>query len=156
MGEWRWRAAHAKPRHLMGMWPDSRFGRFIRQNTAFCTHWLGGSVNPRVSMDTMVERKTVYPSRKQKYGHTAHSQSLYWLSYSILNAVNSSNGGRYSSVGIRTNLWDRRLRSRGSIPGGGDGKLFFSSRKCPHSPVQRITGGKGAGAWYCSSTLIYC
>jgi hypothetical protein len=57
---------------------------FTPRERAPGTHWIGGCVGPRASLDAVVKRKFSIPRRQSNTrtpNHPAHSQSLYRLSY---------------------------------------------------------------------------
>jgi hypothetical protein len=49
-----------------GEWSDSRPGRLISRERVPGIHWIGGWVNPRAVLDTVVKRKIPSPRRKSK------------------------------------------------------------------------------------------
>jgi hypothetical protein len=68
---------------LGGEWSASRPGRFTPGERAPGTHWIGGWVGPRASLDDMEERKflTLRGLELRSHGRLARSQSLYRLRY---------------------------------------------------------------------------
>jgi hypothetical protein len=44
-----------------GEWSASRPDRFIPWETAPCTHWIGGWVDPRAVLDVVVKKKILSP-----------------------------------------------------------------------------------------------
>jgi hypothetical protein len=64
-----------------GDWSASRPGRFNPEERAPGTHWIGGWVDYKASLDAMEKRKS-YPCRESKAGRPAHTPSLYRLRYS--------------------------------------------------------------------------
>jgi hypothetical protein len=67
-----------------GEWSVSRPGRFISEERAQGTHWIGGWVGLRAGMDDVEKRKFLTPPEldPQPLGRPARSQSLYRLSCS--------------------------------------------------------------------------
>jgi hypothetical protein len=66
-----------------GEWLTSRPCRFTTRERAPDTHWIGGWVGPRASLDDVEKRKCL-PLPRLKFrplGRPAHSQSLYRLRY---------------------------------------------------------------------------
>jgi hypothetical protein len=58
LGEWRYSTTHSLTLALDGNeWSASRPGRFIPRERASGTHWIGGWVDPRAVLDTVVKRK---------------------------------------------------------------------------------------------------
>jgi hypothetical protein len=66
-----------------GEWSASRPGRFTSEERAPGTHWIGGWVDPRSSLDDVEKRKylTVPRLEPRPLGRPARSQSLYRLRY---------------------------------------------------------------------------
>jgi hypothetical protein len=69
-----------------GEWSASRPSRFTPTppgETAPSTHWIGGWLDPRASLDDLEKRKflTLLRLELRLLSHPAHSQSLYWLRY---------------------------------------------------------------------------
>jgi hypothetical protein len=54
--------------------------RFTLGERAHGTHWIGGSVGPRISLDA-VEKRQILHFRESNPGRPARSTSLYRLSY---------------------------------------------------------------------------
>jgi hypothetical protein len=48
------------------------------------THWTGGWVGPRASLDAESRRRILCPCRGSKSGRPVRSQSLYWLSWFLI------------------------------------------------------------------------
>jgi hypothetical protein len=63
-----------------GMWSASCPGRFTPEKKASGTHWIGGWVGPRASLDT-VEKRKILPLLWVNPKHAAHSLLLYQLNY---------------------------------------------------------------------------
>jgi hypothetical protein len=66
-----------------GEWSASRPGHFIPGERAPGSHWIGGCVDPRVSMEDKEKRKflTLLGIELRFLGRPASSQSLYQLRY---------------------------------------------------------------------------
>jgi hypothetical protein len=47
---------------------------------ALDTHWIGGWVGPRASLDTVEKRKVSYSCKQSNPGYPTHSLLPYWLS----------------------------------------------------------------------------
>jgi hypothetical protein len=64
-------------------WSASRPGRFTPGERAPGTHWIGGLVGPRASLDDVEKRNylTLPGLELRALGHPARSQSLYRLRY---------------------------------------------------------------------------
>jgi hypothetical protein len=64
-----------------GEWSASRPGRFTPGERACGTHWVGGWVGPRASLDNVERRKflTLPGLELRPVHHLARSQSLYRL-----------------------------------------------------------------------------
>jgi hypothetical protein len=56
-------------------------GRFTPGQRASGTHWIGGWVGPRASLDDVEKRKISFSYRESNSGRPARSQLLYLLSY---------------------------------------------------------------------------
>jgi hypothetical protein len=78
MGEWMYRSTFCLTSALAGGEWSSHPSRF---NPG--THWIGGWVHPRASLDDMEKRKflTLLVLELRPLGHPARSQSLYRLPY---------------------------------------------------------------------------
>jgi hypothetical protein len=63
-----------------GEWSASRPGHFIPRERVPGTHWMGGWVDPRKCLDTVVKRNIFCPFRKLNIGSPTRSPSLYRLS----------------------------------------------------------------------------
>jgi hypothetical protein len=61
-------------------WSTSCPGRLTHGEKAPCTHWIGGLVGPRVSLDA-VEKRKIFHFWESNLGRPAHILLLYWLSY---------------------------------------------------------------------------
>jgi hypothetical protein len=66
---------------IRGEWSASRPGRLTPGKRTPSTHWIGGWVDHRASLDDMKKRKflTLLGLKLQPLGHPAHSQSLNQL-----------------------------------------------------------------------------
>jgi hypothetical protein len=64
-------------------WSVLRPCLFTPRERATCTHWIGGWVDPRGSVDDMEKRKlmTISGLELRPLSRRARSQSLYWLRY---------------------------------------------------------------------------
>jgi hypothetical protein len=64
-------------------WSASRPGRFTSAEGAHGTHWIGGWMGSRASLDGVEKRKflTLPGLELRPLGHLAHTQSLYRLRY---------------------------------------------------------------------------
>jgi hypothetical protein len=59
-----------------GEWSASCLGRFTPKERAPGTHWIGGWMGPRASVDTAVRRKIPNPCRDSNPYHPASSNTL--------------------------------------------------------------------------------
>jgi hypothetical protein len=64
-----------------GEWTASRPSCCTHGETAIGTHWIGGSVGPRASLDASEQRKSCH-CWELNPSHSVHIWSLYWLRYS--------------------------------------------------------------------------
>jgi hypothetical protein len=67
LGEWRYGSTHSLTSTLDGSeLSASRLGCFTPRERAPATHWIGGWVSPRASLDAVVKRKRPSPCRDSK------------------------------------------------------------------------------------------
>jgi hypothetical protein len=65
LGKWRYSSTHSLTSALDGCeWSASHPGGFNPREGAPGTHWIGGWVGPRASLDVVVKRETPSPRRK--------------------------------------------------------------------------------------------
>jgi len=126
------------------------------------THWIGGWVGPRVSLDAVVKRKFPAPARTQNPYHPTHSPVLYH--WAILAPTKSSNNKNSSST------IDLHFGGTGWTTGvqflAGTGKEFFlyttASRTAlgtTKPPIPWVTGTlslKGLSGWGVKLTTHLC
>jgi hypothetical protein len=60
-----------------GEWPALRPSRFTPRDKAPGTHWIGGWVGPRASLDVAVKRKIPALTGTRTTTHPARSPALY-------------------------------------------------------------------------------
>jgi hypothetical protein len=78
MGKWRYSSIHSLISALDGgEWSASRPGRFTPRERAPGTHWIGGWVGLRATLDAVVKRKFSIPNRVTP-DHLARSPALYY------------------------------------------------------------------------------
>jgi hypothetical protein len=71
----------ARENFIIGEWSASHPGRFTPKERDPGTHWIGGWVGPRASLDVMSKRKITSSRQESKPDRPARSQSLYQPSY---------------------------------------------------------------------------
>jgi hypothetical protein len=85
MGEWKYRSTFSLMTSALagGDWSISRPGRFTPVERASGTHWIGGWVGPRASLEDVKNRKflTLPGLEHRPLGRPTRSQSLYRLRY---------------------------------------------------------------------------
>jgi hypothetical protein len=65
LGEWKYSSTHSLTSALDGgEWSASRPGRFTPRERTLGTRWIGGWVDPRAVLDTVVKRKIPSPRRE--------------------------------------------------------------------------------------------
>jgi len=63
MGEWRYSTMYFNLTLYGGEWLASCPGCCTPGERALVTHWIGGWVGPRTSLNTIVKRKNPHPAR---------------------------------------------------------------------------------------------
>jgi hypothetical protein len=68
LGEWRYSCKNSLISAIDGgEWSASRPGRFTHRERAPGTHWIGGWVGPRATLDAVVKRKILSPRRDSNH-----------------------------------------------------------------------------------------
>jgi hypothetical protein len=68
------------PQHYIGVSGQCHapaMPRFTPRERTPSTHWIGGWMGPRASLDAEAQRKILCPCRGSNPGHPVHSQTLY-------------------------------------------------------------------------------
>jgi hypothetical protein len=136
-------SGYADPYFLSWKWVVSFKPRpLYPQERTTCTHWIGGWVDPRASLDDVEKRKFLILSGLELrfLSRPAHSQSLYRLRYPgswiVMIKLCSSNNNNFDRFESRLGYWTSCLRIFFSRPLQSNARIvpgLYHDRFLPNS-----------------------